>query len=124
MGALLLSNFSEQMVRGGISGRAHVEVVHLIVLSRLAGRQQPVDGGDARLQPQPQRQPYTRRIRDRDLQLLHALLEPLAMTALSFGHPPEDFALSIGQPARYQVIHRSRDDLALPRLQQAFANLW
>jgi hypothetical protein len=53
MGSLLVPDLAQQPVGVWISGRAPVEVPHLVVLRGLAGGQQPLHGGDPGLKPQP-----------------------------------------------------------------------
>jgi hypothetical protein len=65
--ALLLTDISQQPVGHGVAGRSLVEIVDLVVLGRLARRQQPVDRRNSGLQPQPQRQANAARVRDLDL---------------------------------------------------------
>jgi hypothetical protein len=113
----------QQLVGRRVAGRALVEVADLVVLGRLARRQQPVDGRDPRLQAKPERQAHARRVRPLDPELLHPLLEPAAMPGLRLGHAPEDVGLAVGHPACDQVVHAAGDDLAFPGLEQAFADL-
>ncbi len=123
MRALLLADVSQQLVGRGVTGGALVEVVDLVVLGRFARGEQPVDRRDSCLQPQPQRQPHARGVGNVDSQLLHALLEAPAVTALCIGHPPQDLPLALGHATGDQVVHRSGHDLTPPGLEQALAYL-
>ena len=121
--ALLLADLAQQLVGHRIPRRALVQIVHLVVLGRLAGGEQPVDRGDLRLQPQPQRDPHARGVRHGDRELLHSRLQPAAVNAFGLGHPPQDLGLALGHPLGDQVIHGPRHDFAAPRLEQALSDL-
>ena len=68
--------------------------------------------------------PHARGVGTLDSQLLHPLFQPLPVPALGLGHPAQDVGLPIWHPAGDQVIHRTGDYLAFPRLEQALAHLW
>jgi hypothetical protein len=122
--ALVLADLAQQPIGGCVAGGALVQVVDLVILRRLTSRQQPVDRRDPRLKAHRQRKAHALRVGDGDPELLHPLLEPLPVAPLGLRHAPEDRCLAIGQPAGDQVIDRARDDLALPRLEQAIADLF
>ena len=121
--ALLLADVVQQLVGRGVAGRALVEIVDLLVLRRLAGGEQPVDGSDPRLQSRPAREPDAVGRGDLDAELAHPRLEPLAVARLGLGHPAHDLALALRQALRDQLVHAAGLDLAAPRLQQALADL-
>jgi hypothetical protein len=112
---LVLTDLAQKAIGVGVSGRALVEIVDLVVLGSLAGAQQPVDRRDPSLKPQPQRKANARRVGHRDLELLHSLFQAAAMAAFGLGHAAEDLGLAIGQGGRSaHRQHRRRS--RLPRL--------
>jgi peptidoglycan/xylan/chitin deacetylase (PgdA/CDA1 family) len=123
MRALLLADLAQQLVGRRVAGGALVEIVDLLVLGGLARRQQPVDGGDPRLQAEPQPRPHGDGVGHLDPERAHPLLERPAVAALGLRHPLEDLGLAVGHPPRDQLIHRAGDDLSTPPLEQAVANL-
>ena len=123
VGALLLADLAQEPVGLGIAGRALVEVVDLVVLRGFARGEEPVDRRQARLGPEPGREPHARGVGDRDAELAHPRLEPPAVPALGLGHAPEDVGALVVHPLRDQPIDGAGLDLAAPRLEQPVADL-
>ena len=122
MRPLLLADFAQELVGGGIARRALVEVVDLLVLGRLARGQQAVDRRQLGLEAQPQRQAHAGRVGHGDAELAHALFEALAMPGFGLGHPAQDVGLALVHALGDELVNRAGHDLALPRLQQAIAD--
>jgi hypothetical protein len=121
MCALLVSDFTQQPVGIRVSGGASVQVADFVVLGGLTSREQPLHRCDPGLHASPQRHLHRARVRNRDPELCHSLLQPAAVASLGLGHLAQNRRVALVHTVRYELIHGAREDLAPPRLQQPIA---
>ena len=119
MGLLVLADGGEELVGSLVSSGTVVPVVDLLLLSRLARREDLVQRRDPHLQVEPRRDPDRRRVGDCDPHLPQPRLDAPPVPTLRLGHTPQDLGLAgVLGTFRQQLVNLVRLDFSLPRLKQ------
>jgi hypothetical protein len=123
MSSFLVPDLVQQPVGVGISRGATVEIAHLVVLSGLPGREQPLHGGKAGLKPQPEGDLHRGCVGNLEVELGHPPLQAPPVASLGVRHLAQDRSVALVHPLRDQLVHSSSEDLAPPCLHEALSCL-